>query len=126
MLTVQSGQVRGTSPDGQDTVTDEIATKGFKPGTVAHLAISSWSFRWTSNQPDTLAQLGLWLQKVKPTHGKPGGDKYAGFFPWVWSNDVDVYDDGSILARFFVFAGCGDKNNPFEVLINYLVIGEAP
>lgn len=125
MLIVQSGQVRGASQDGQDIFTEEIKNKGFKPGTIAHIAMSSWSFRWTSNQPDTLERLGFWLQKVKPTNGKPAGDQYSGFFPWVWANDIDVYKDGSILARFFVFAGCGDKNNPFEVLINYLVIGES-
>jgi hypothetical protein len=111
-MIIVTGQVRGTSTDGKDTVSGEIKVGGFNPGSIAHIFLTGWSFKFTYGDHNIL-ELGLWLQQAR-----------LGGAGWEWAHDLTVNPDGSIWARYYAFIGSQNRDNPFTFLVNYAVYGE--
>ncbi len=112
-MKIVAGQVRGASNDGKDVASEEITQSGFAPGSIAHIFVSSSSFKFTYGDHPIL-EIGYWLQEAA-----------LGGTGWNWSpGDVRVQDDGRVHARYWGFAGSQNRDNPFTFLVNYVVIGE--
>jgi hypothetical protein len=109
-MRVVSGQVRASSNDGKDTVTDEIKVDGWKPNSWVHLAICGWSVEFKYGD-HPVKKMGMWLQQSHEAQ-------------WDWAMGLHTHGDGSLRARFYVFAGSNNMDNPYDFLINYILIGE--
>jgi hypothetical protein len=111
-LRIVTGQVRGESVDGKDTTTGPITCGGFKPNTLAHVVMMGWSVKFRFGDHPIL-EMGIWMQQ-------------AVLGAWEWCLDANVHPDGSIECRYYGFAGSENRDNPFDLLVNYAVIGEEP
>jgi hypothetical protein len=109
-LLIVQGQVRGSSPNGQPVATDVIHQVGFKPGTLAHIVITGWSFQFKFGD-HLILNMGMWLQSWTPRGN------------WAYVQEVPVQPDGTITARYITFTGSQNQDNPFDVLINYAIFG---
>jgi hypothetical protein len=114
VIRIVTGQVRGQSSDGKDAQTDSIAVGGFIAGTVAHVVLTGWSFKFSYGDHPIL-EMGIWLQKA-----------ITGGGGWDWCLGVPVDHNGNVEARYYAFAGSENRDNPFTFLVNYAVIGEVP
>jgi len=101
-------QVRGNSPGGDATV--EFRVGGFTPGTTAYLALVGWSFEPTGGD-HVKDKMGIWTQKAVS-----GG--------FAWSNEFPVEANGEVHGQFYVMCSSPESDDPYNILINFLLIGQ--
>jgi hypothetical protein len=104
----RTAQVRGSSTGGDTTV--EFRVGGFTPGTTAYLALVGWSFEPTGGD-HVKDKVGIWTQKAVS-----GG--------WQWSNDFPVEANDEVRGQFYVFCNSVEGDDPYNILVNFLVIGQ--
>ncbi len=109
----QQAQIRGRSIDGKNAVTEDLVFEGLRPGSLAHLFLTGWSFKFSSGDHPIL-EVGIWLQQKLPNQD------------WNWAHQLNVDNHGVARARYVGFIGSENRDNPFEFLINYALMGEAP
>lgn len=107
----RDGRVDASSNNGENTVTAEINQGGWKPNTWVHISITGWSFKFKSRDHRIL-EMGIFLQDAQ--RGE-----------WTWSTGgVWADENGNIKARFFVFTGSENRDNPFDAVVCWGAIGE--
>lgn len=112
MVVMISGTTNGYSQDGSDAVSNEIIIGGFAKNTMAHIVLIGWTFSFPSGDTP-ICQMYLYLQQ--PITGS-----------WQNAQDIMIQNDGTVHARYYVGIGSQNRNNPFNFMITFLVIGEEP
>lgn len=102
------GQARGS---GAGSATADFTVGGFTPGTTAYVSLIGWSFNLNSETPRPIDEIGIWTQEAIP-----GG--------WTWANQFKVNSNGQVQGRFMGFINDDNDDDPFDFLVNYLIIGQ--
>lgn len=105
-----SGTIDITSNDGKERYSNMIEVPGWKPGSLAYIAISSWHMEFLYGDHN-IKKIGMLLQRAVP-----GG--------WDWATNFPIGTEGIVRARFKVYAGSENMDNPYRIIVNYILIGE--